>query len=674
MLPPERFAPYVEQFNAHDEEIYPQHIPNAAAWAFLKDNIPLFECPDPELEKTYYFRWWTYRKHIKQTPDGFVITEFLPAVPWAGKHNTINCPAGHHFYEGRWLHDPRFLDDYAVFWFRKGGEPRRYSFWAADALWARHLVTPNPALLTNLLPDLLANYAAWEKAHQDPNGLFWQIDDRDGMEVSVGGSGYRATINSYMFGDAQAIARIASLAGNDDLARTFRAKAAQIKSLVQSRLWDEAAQFFKVAPRPPALQPKSSGILEWRVNHDAELTRSAHGSASHCGPNDSLAALQDGIEPKSSGDHQVPRFTFWDHQGTTEWVQYEFAGPTRLTSTEVYWFQDTAGCRVPRQWRALFRDGERWLPVQTRTPYPIAADTFCRVEFEPVTTTALRLEIVCPGAARDAADAPLRLADVRELHGFTPWYVDLPDARFGVAWKQLMDPRGFYAPFGPTTTEQRHPGFKVAYEGHECQWNGPSWPLSTAVTLTGLANLLNRSDPEPGALTKQDYFTVLRNYALSHRLKRPDGQTVCWIDENLNPFTGDWIARTLLTQRGSKLRERGKDYNHSSFADLVISGLVGLRPRADGKIEVNPLLPDAVWDYFCLDRVRYHGHLLTIVYDRTGERYGVGKGLRVRVDGRDVAARPDLGRLTSAEDALRPVPAGDAASPVSRNANTQSSR
>ena len=42
----------------------------------------------------------------------FVITEFLPTVPWSGKHNTISCPAGHHYYEGRWLHDPQFLDDY----------------------------------------------------------------------------------------------------------------------------------------------------------------------------------------------------------------------------------------------------------------------------------------------------------------------------------------------------------------------------------------------------------------------------------------------------------------------------------------------------------------------------------------------------------------------------------
>ena len=34
------------------------------------------------------------------------------------------------------------------------------------------------------------------------NGLFYQIDDRDGMEFSAGGSGARPTINSYMYGDA----------------------------------------------------------------------------------------------------------------------------------------------------------------------------------------------------------------------------------------------------------------------------------------------------------------------------------------------------------------------------------------------------------------------------------------------------------------------------------------
>lgn len=503
IISPSILQRYVETFNRHDEELYPQHIPNAAAFDFLRANIPRFECPDKELEEIYHFRWWTYRKHLKQTPDGFVITEFLPKVSWSGKHNTINCPAGHHFYEGRWLRDPQYLDDYAIFWFRKGGEPRRYSFWAADALWARHLVHPNPTLLTNLLDDLVANYEAWEKARLGPEGLFWQIDDRDGMEVSIGGSGYRATINSYQYGDALAIARIARLAGREPVAATYEAKAARLKTLVLDQLWDPEAEFFKVLPRK--------------------------------GRND----------------------------------------PTPAES----------------------------------------------------------------------------LADARELHGYTPWYFGLPEPRHAAAWRQLMDPQGFYAPFGPTTAEQRHPKFAVSYQGHECQWNGPSWPLATAVTLTGLANLLN--GPPQEHIGAKDYFEVLKIYAKSHRLKREDGTVVPWIDENLNPHTGDWISRTRLKSwkngtwdDGKGGRERGKDYNHSSFCDLVITGLVGLRPRADDVVEVNPLLPADAWDWFCLDGVPYHGRALTILWDKTGRKYGRGEGLRVLADGREIARAAALQRVT----------------------------
>jgi hypothetical protein len=293
----------------------------------------------------------------------------------------------------------------------------------------------------------------------------------------------------------------------------------------------------------------------------------------------------------------------------------------------------------------LYRNGNQWQPVKTLERYRVAADRYNPLAFEPVKTTGLRIEVVCQGVPSPVEPARLRLADVRELHGFTPWYFHLPDARYAVAWKQLVDPQGFRAPFGPTTAEQRHPKFSMAYAGHECQWNGPSWPLSTAVTLTGLANLLNDLPDAP--LTQRDYLDTLRTYALSHRLKRPDGRVVPWIDENLNPHTGDWIARTLLLQRKQKPVERGKDYNHSSFCDLVITGLMGLRPRADDLIEVNPLVPEEAWDWFCLDRVLYHGRLVTMLWDKTGARYGKGAGLRVLADAKEIAASPKLGRLTA---------------------------
>lgn len=156
VLSMDRLAQYVDAFNTADEPLY-ANIPNAEAMRFLSGNIPLFECPDKDFERTYYFRWWTFRKHVKKTPDGYVITEFLPNVPWSGKHNTISCPAAHHFREGRWLRDPKFLSEYAVFWFRGGASPRSYSFPAADAMLARYRVNLDRDLLVDLLDDLIAN-------------------------------------------------------------------------------------------------------------------------------------------------------------------------------------------------------------------------------------------------------------------------------------------------------------------------------------------------------------------------------------------------------------------------------------------------------------------------------------------------------------------------------------
>jgi len=511
---------YVETFNRHDNELYSNAFPNAKALEFLQGNIPLFDCPDEDIRRTYYFRWWSYRKHVKQTPDGYVVTEFLPKVSWSGKHNAINCPAGHHFYEGRWLRDPKYLNDYAVFWFRKGGSVRAYSFWAADAMYAMYLVQMNKALVTDLLDDLLRNYNGWEKSRLVSDGLFWQIDDRDGMEVSIGKSGKRATINSYMYGDARAIAHIAELAGKADVAKEYQAKADRLRELVEQKLWDPRAKFFKTIPFNP---------------------KNPRGDAAKA-PND--------------GQDQT----------------------------------------------------------------------------------------------KDAA-----LVDVRELHGYTPWYFNLPEPGKGyeIAWKQLMDPKGFYAPYGPTTAERRHPGFKLTYEGHACQWNGPSWPLSTAVTLTAMANVLHNYPQD--AITKADYLDILRIYARSQQLKLDDGTVVPWIDENLNPLTGDWISRTMLLAEEKRrkeegkpagLVERGKDYNHSSYCDLVITGLVGLRPRGDNIVEIDPLVPEGTWDFLCLDDVLYHGKVLTIIWDSTGAKYGRGAGLQVLVNGKQIAHSPKLGKLT----------------------------
>ena len=506
VLQAESFKHYVDYFNETDDETVVNHIPNAQSWAWFEKNVPLFECPDKDIERTYYFRWWTYRKHIRKTPDGFVITEFLPSVSWAGPHNVIACPLGHQIYEGRWIRDHKYLDNYIRFWFSnrelshvhgdftpfRSHWVRYYSNWLADAAYQRYLVNGDREFILSILDDLVENDNLWEKEHLLENGLFWQSDGHDGMEWSIGGSGARPTLNSYMYGDALAISKIAELAGKTELATKYKAKAAKRRQLTLEKLWDDKDKFFKVR-------------------------------------------AYDGYR----------------------------------SSRDKLWPNDT-------------------------------------------------------------------LVDVREQLGYIPWYFNLPEKGYEAAWLQFADKAGFRAPYGITTAERRHPRFRkvvplsdtnYAYD-FGCQWNGPVWPYATSQTLVALANLLNNY--QQNYVTSQDYFDALKTYVKSqHKEHRP------WIGENLNEITGKWIVD----------QPRSKDYNHSTFCDLVITGLVGLRPRADDVIEINPLVPEGKWSYFCLDNVPYKGHTLTILFDAEGKEYQRGKGLHVFADGRRIAGSGELTHL-----------------------------
>src|SRR5689334_19971096 len=137
ILKKDNYKHYIDTFNKNDYELYkPGEFSNEKAWDFLEKNIPFFDCPDKQLEETYYFRWWTYRKHIRSTPEGHIITEFLPDVYWAGRYNSIACAAAHHFMEGRWLRETSYFEEYAKFWLKGSGtnNVRGYSFWIANAL------------------------------------------------------------------------------------------------------------------------------------------------------------------------------------------------------------------------------------------------------------------------------------------------------------------------------------------------------------------------------------------------------------------------------------------------------------------------------------------------------------------------------------------------------------
>ncbi|MBU2666874.1 discoidin domain-containing protein [Actinoplanes bogorensis] len=462
-------------------------------------NIPFVDLPDDEIEKTYYYRWRTFKEALKYTgpKDGWIVSEFLGPVGYSAPFGGIDAAAGHHIYEGRWLRDRRYLDDYLDYWLTGSGSEAKpatedlnknttdwahqYSFWAVDAAVARAEVTGDWKFLTDRMPALEKQYQGWKKTNFDASrGVYWQTPVWDAMEFTAssyqsddpyhGGDGYRPTLNAYQYGDARALALLKRRTGDARAARRYENEAAQLKAATDRVMWDGS---------------------------------------------------------------------FYKH---------------------VMKGQDT------------------------------------------------------------------RIAD-REQIGFIPWYFNMPSPAKSSAWEQLTDPQGFAAPYGPTTTERRSPWFMHEALNGCCRWDGPSWPFATSQTLTALANQL-LDYPAQSYVDKDDYTAILRGYALTQRKNgRP------YVAEAHHPDEDRWIYD------GSGHSE---DYNHSTFTDLVLSGLLGIRPQADDTVRIAPLVP-STWNHFAVENVPYHGHNLTVLWDRDGSVYGRGAGLRVWVDGVPRIARSTVG-------------------------------
>lgn len=477
----DNYAHYVDNFNTMEDENIVTDIPNSASAEWMSRNIPLFDCPQKNMEEMFYYRWWTLRKHIKRTPVGYGMTEFLVQRSYADRYNLIACAIGHHVMESRWLRDTTYVSQILNTWYRGNDgkamqKMEKFSSWNPAAVFEAYKVFGDKAFVLNLRTDLEAEYARWKDTHMLPGGLYWQEDVRDGMEESVSGGRKkkyaRPTINSYMWGNARALAEINRMAGNEEKAAGYDKEAENLKKLIEEKLWSNDRKFFET----------------------------------------------------------------------------------------------------------------------------LKGDT---------------------------------LANAREAIGFIPWYFNMPDNnRFDEAWKQVTDEKGFSAPYGLTTAERRHPLFRSHGTG-TCEWDGAIWPFASSQTLTAMANYINNY-PSP-VVSDSVFFRQMELYVESqHHRGRP------YIGEYLDETNGAWLMGD---------RERSRYYNHSTFNDLMITGIAGLRPQADNSIVVNPLVPKGKWDYFCLDNVNYHGHVITIIWDKDGQRYHQGKGLMLLVDGRKVAQRDSLGKI-----------------------------
>lgn len=229
--------------------------------------------------------------------------------------------------------------------------------------------------------------------------------------------------------------------------------------------------------------------------------------------------------------------------------------------------------------------------------------------------------------------------DGRELVGYLPWAYGVVGSEKGydAAWQHLLKPDELGGPKGLRTAEPSYRYYMRQYRYdketglRECQWNGPIWPFQTTQALMALAAMLHERGAD-APVARGEYWRLLSQYAAMHR--QADGRLD--LEEDYEPDSGKPIVGLA----------RSHHYFHSGFNDLVVTGLVGLIPSADDRLVLDPLVAQGEGpDWFALQDLPYHGHLLTVTYDRSGSHFHAGKGLKAYLDGRRAGQASSLGRL-----------------------------
>ena len=105
--------------------------------------------------------------------------------------------------------------------------------------------------------------------------------------------------------------------------------------------------------------------------------------------------INDGLEPKSSGEQPAALCHWWPHRARREWAQYTWKKPVTLKGAKVYWFDDTGrgACRCPLRGASNIATAKTGSRSPRHGGYPVTKDGWCEVHFAPVKTTALRLSV-----------------------------------------------------------------------------------------------------------------------------------------------------------------------------------------------------------------------------------------------------------------------------------------
>lgn len=131
---------------------------------------------------------------------------------------------------------------------------------------------------------------------------------------------------------------------------------------------------------------------------ETNLAGTATASASYTSPWESIAAINDGIEPSISNDAVNPRWGTWPNSGA-QWAELTWPSAVTLKKAQAYLFDDGGGVRVPASWKLQYWTGAAYADVPGASGYPTATNAYNTVTFTAVNTTRLRVALTANGTS-----------------------------------------------------------------------------------------------------------------------------------------------------------------------------------------------------------------------------------------------------------------------------------
>ncbi|MBQ8550494.1 MAG: hypothetical protein IJ426_04055 [Clostridia bacterium] len=610
-----------DEIIGHNDDVHENESETYTQKEWLLENIPFISTPDTLLDKVYYYRWKNLLACLsKRKSDGKY--EYCEASFGSGYHRYIDCAQGAHVRDARWARNTKYLNDYIDV------TPINVDYWnyLLDSVYQKYLLDGDVENLKANYFKLVARFN-YNYFKFDPDfGLYYMQNGTEGQEAGVNGFDKIERKMTYSASYTAVGSSLEALTDNE------------IRGAFWSAEGSGNDRDYVIIDAPIA-DFYATGLRLW-YKTEAEELRVFYNDGGEWKPVENLAAAP------WKYDKKMTEVTFT--QVPTDKLKVEFKNPaggyTALYELVVCYTFEPWGC------------GSFWEIIGGDESYRMNSNCF-------MAAAAYSMAKISSAIGRHWSDALyfnrrgdeiktaifeklwdddisffVEITNVdkikikgKESNCYSAWSFNLApdDARYAKAWDYIMREDTFLCPFGVTTLEKENPHYMQPF-GHGCLWNGPVWPYTYSLILLGMANLLH--DYKNHTVSKDDYFELIKRYCLCHF---DSGSTDDFaVREDHHPEENRWIAPN-------------RDYNHSSFIDNILNGLLGIRPTAKG-LTVDPIVPDE-WDFFCVEDVRWQGRDVTVLYDKTGDKYGKGKGLTVYINGVPTAHSDKLEKLTIAK-------------------------